>query len=467
MDDPYLEFFNLVVDPDIFIFRHVNLVKAFYDEYTSILRRKLEPVYREDLRRKYSLKSIIKYISPSRLSHGIIFLFKKGKTSSKSTIWYGLSDRYVEENGKYEDVYNYDVMLTLPFENVIRLQDSRDKVPKIYPADLYFEDFAIPLGLIQIFLYGFWFKSLKRFTENVYQIFRNKDFTKRQIFRITLKFWGKYYLYKLILRKLQVNQAISLCHYSKHSFNLACHQLGIPNVELMHGHIMRTHPYYNIPNLPVEFENPIRQLIPDFLGVYGEYWRNNLLAGKQFAANQIKVVGYYLHTGKASINEKLQTPKRILITTQPHVQKEILEYVKYLQNQLDPKLFHVIIKPHPAEDYAKYLALQDGRLVSISTTDVYHLLPVSDIHISVFSTVLFEAVRYGLCNYVLFVDRFARECMDVVNSGVAKALYPDQIPVMYDKTHINPKYYFDDFHPDRILNLIQFNNGFPSDPISG
>jgi hypothetical protein len=221
----------------------------------------------------------------------------------------------------------------------------------------------------------------------------------------------------------------------------------------MHGHIMRTHPYYNIPNLRPEFFLSMRELLPDAIGVYGQYWKENLIDGKQFSSEQVKVAGYYLHNG-GIYKSKQDERNTILITTQPHVQKEIIEYVSFLKEKLDAKTTKVIIKPHPAEDISNYLAIQDEKLVYVITGDVYTLLQSADIHISVFSTVLFEAIRYDLANYVLFVDRFARECNDILESGVAERINLDEVPIINPAALKNARYYFDDFDIQRFRDMI-------------
>ncbi len=82
------------------------------------------------------------------------------------------------------------------------------------------------------------------------------------------------------------------------------------------------------------------------------------------------------------------------------------------------------------------------------------MLQTADIHISVFSTVLFEAIRYDLTNYVLFVDRFARECNDILESGVAERLNLDEIPALNPAASKTARYYFDDFNSQRFRDMI-------------
>ncbi len=459
MEDTFLNFFSIVDDPNSFVFNCENLVKLFYDEYTTLLKKKTEPVYRKDLRNKYNVQALIRYLSPVRMIKAWSFLLRESRLTDRKIFWYGLTDRYVTVHNEVYDVYNFNIVKTLGRDEVVCMQDTSDKHKKSFMPDFYLEDFVLPLLIIQVYLTIFEYSSRKRFGKGLINKYPELGFTQKQINRILVKFWAKYFLFRFILKKLKVKSAISLCHYSKHPFNLACRQLGISNLELMHGHIMRTHPYYNIPNLRPEFTLPMRELLPDTIGVYGQYWRETLIEGKQFSSEQIKIVGYFLHTNELN-RPSLDERTTFLITTQPHVQKEIIEYVSFLKDKLDAKTTRVIIKPHPAEDIRNYLTLLDGQLVTVSTTDVYSLLPISDVHISVFSTVLFEAVRYRICNYVLFVDRFARECNDVVNSGVARVLYSDQIPVLYKKMEINQKYYFDDFLPDCFLKLIQIKKDF-------
>jgi hypothetical protein len=453
MEDIFLNFFSIVDDPNSFVFHHANMVKIFYDEYTTILKKKTEPVYRKDLRNKYSLQALIRYLSPARLFKAWSFILKESRQPDGKVFWYGLTDRYVTVENEVYDVYNYNILKTLGRENVICMQDTRDKQSKKYLPDIYLEDFALPVFFLQVYLTVIWNRKINRFAKNLVQKYPKLGFSSKQVKRIVVKFWAKYFLFRSILKKLKSKSVVNLCHYSKHSFNLACRHLGIPNLELMHGHIMRTHPYYNIPNLPPGFFLPMRELLPDTIGVYGQYWKDNLIEGKQFSCEQVKVAGYYLHNG--GIHKSKQDERTtILITTQPYVQKEIIEYVSFLKSHLNASTTKVIIKPHPAEDISNYLAIQDSQLVYVITGDVYTLLQTADIHISVFSTVLFEAIRYDLANYVLFVNRFARECNDIIDSGVAERLNLDEIPALNPVISKNARYYFDDFDIQRFHDMI-------------
>lgn len=90
--------------------------------------------------------------------------------------------------------------------------------------------------------------------------------------------------------------------------------------------------------------------------------------------------------------------------------------------------WHVVIKPHSAEEPSSYEPLLVNGFITLSTENVYSLLQKCDIHISVYSTVLFEAALFPLTNYCLFVDELREKCEEIIASGVAQRLDYDELP---------------------------------------
>jgi hypothetical protein len=90
--------------------------------------------------------------------------------------------------------------------------------------------------------------------------------------------------------------------------------------------------------------------------------------------------------------------------------------------------------------------------VTRTDTSPYRLLPHVDIHISLYSTLLYEAVRYNVANYVLLVDGAPMICHRIIESGVAYPLELHQLPEIDARLdEQDAKRYFADFRPSVLF----------------
>ena len=133
------------------------------------------------------------------------------------------------------------------------------------------------------------------------------------------------------------------------------------------------------------------------------------------------------------------------------MQRELLDYIAFLKTALARYEWEIVIKPHPRENAAPYEALVEAGFVSISGRTAYELLAECDVHISSYSSVLYEAILYGVCNYSLYVDRYAQYCDEVISSGVALPLRPDQVPAPCASDVEEARFYLDDYHSDVLF----------------
>jgi hypothetical protein len=255
-----------------------------------------------------------------------------------------------------------------------------------------------------------------------------------------------------LLVLLAPSRVFLIAYYGKIPLIAACKSRGIEVVELMHGTIVDTHPQYNFPK---SYSHLFRRgLFPDKIAVFGEYWKQVLIEGNLFPPDAIVVSGYYFKVvdpehgaGRAETGDRTV----VLFSTQPKLQREFCDYVSFLKSRLDPERWQIIIKPHPKEDKTVYAPLVEPDFVAVSETNVYELLTHADVHISVYSSVVHEAARYGVCNYALFVDSVADHWRTIVDSGVALPLLPDQIPEFCVPPPSKAHYYFAEYDPSVLF----------------
>jgi hypothetical protein len=433
------KFFQVVDDPKDFQILGVNLAKLFYDIYCSDEISKLSPSFSQEIlnRRRRALLSILLFIP------AIIHLLWLAFSSRRhpKILFYEGAIRTIISNGVLYDQYNSKIIDSKGRHNFILLQEAEQSRKRMYHSDIYIIFFRWIIFLIAKVFWWIHRKEVTVFASKLTHKCSSFNWTTDRIVFKTNQFFGEYIFFRFLIKLLRPKGIILICHYSKESFIAACHSLKHPVTEIQHGHILRNHPFYNIPDFNEEFRTAFTTLLPDYLGVYGKFWKENLIEGKQFHVSSIFILGYYLKQPD-TVKKQREGKTIILITTQPHVQRSIIEYVKFLSQVLSPKEWQVIIKPHSAEDTAPYENLAIHDFIIVSTTSVYTLLQLCDIHISVFSTVLFEALMFPVVNYSLYVEEVRVQCEEITSSRVALRLNSNEIPDPAKKPPMGSSHFF-------------------------
>ncbi len=229
--------------------------------------------------------------------------------------------------------------------------------------------------------------------------------------------------YAKLLQRLKPKVVFIVCAYTYKRMALinACKSAGIPTVELQHGFIYDNHPGYSYS------ENYGNNFFPDFLFAHGSFFKDELIKNsKIFTDEQIKVVGspFLEFYDKANISLQntellnfIKNKKVILFSGQDSVQKSNREFLKELLPQL-PKGYVLILKTHPAEHNAKdfYKDLfQHQNFYLEEHENILSLLKISNIHSTVYSTVLFEALFFQKPTILLHSEKYSSAAEHLVN----------------------------------------------------
>lgn len=444
-------FFSIVDDPNVFQFKQLNFSKYFYDKYLLKKNFQNKQNYSPN---KITFKSLL--LSPFFLLSGIfnLAILAFNKKNKGKYFFVGSGARSVKQNNEEFDIYNFNIINYLGKENVINIQNPRTGNKYKYQADLYILDFFPILGILFLGIKLFYFKEIKQFAENLNLKYPNLGFSKSEISNAVSITYSQYLFNLFILRLLKPKSIIMICHYAYHGLICASKKEKIKTIELMHGLILNGHKHYCINDFKESFRSAFDFMLPDFIYVYGQYWKDILISSKEFAKSKIEIIGYYLrqpHDSKL-ITKKSTEKTRILITSQTTIQKEMIDYIHFLKKNLDPNRWEVIIKPHPKEDHTKYFKLLEENFISINMNDIYSLLQNSNIHISGYSTVLYEAVLFNVINYTLVIKGYEHYSEEISNSGVAKKLFPDKLPETKSQKRIYDKNYFFAEFDGKILN---------------
>ncbi len=255
-----------------------------------------------------------------------------------------------------------------------------------------------------------------------------------------------------------LKQVITIVHYHNEAMISMSKERGLRVYELQHGIISTKDIFYALPMAV----SPIidKAFFPDKIFVYGAYWKHILMKGGEYfhRENDIVVLGnYFYQTNLANLNEERtfntfkESNKIILITTQTFMHEEFIEYILWLSNDLIKHNlpYKIVLKRHPSEKGELYDCFLKSKNVLICDFNLSFLFKNSDIHISIYSTTLFDALQYGLPNFSLASYHSEDYREEILQEKIALPLGKKENPVFLleqsPKENFDYKYYFDDF----------------------
>jgi hypothetical protein len=443
-------FFKIVDAPKVFDFQGENLFTIFYKKWVD-RSTKSQGGWEVRTRRNLLLEISTRLLGFIKFLLVALFTGIYGRVTRQSkTLLFGAEGRHSVVGGATFDLYNARIVQQRGRDRFIIVENFDDGVDKQYRADLYLSDLCGVIGRLLRFICR-WALSddLRQYARSVVERYPDLGFSGDEIAEEALGFYTRFQLYRLLLTVLNPERVLLICYYGRESFIAACKHKGIQVTELQHGSILRTHPMYNFPE---SYRSLFHQApFPDKIAVYGRYWKEILVEDNIFPTDSVVIVGYYL---MIPAKEEISFPQEktvLLVSSQPTVQDKLRDYVSFLRSQLNRDQWCVVIKPHPREDPDLYTSLLDPKFIMLSDQSVYALLAHADIHVSVYSTVLYEAIRYTRCNYVLYVEGFDSYYDEIVDSGVALPINETQLPSSDRKVSVDSHLFFADYTPSVLF----------------
>lgn len=249
-------------------------------------------------------------------------------------------------------------------------------------------------------------------------------FSPTRIRRMFSSFWWQSLLYSYLLRYTGV-RTVFVADTGERALLKAARENGCLFVELQHGVFSPNHP----DALPINSELDSSDkglLLPDVIGLYGDYWSNihrHTLLGR---ANRIKTVGASLMEDfrlrrQANVHEDVLS---LLVTTQGLAREELITFLReFLSACLTP--FILNIKLHPMYDvnpkpYVDAFGT-DARVNIISGNvqpDTYELLTTCNLHLSISSSCHYDAIGLQVPTIVLCLPSHEL-ALDLVLAGEA------------------------------------------------
>lgn len=280
------------------------------------------------------------------------------------------------------------------------------------------------------------------------------------------QFFNSYRSNSRILKVLKPELAYFVCHYHKEGFILALKRNGIKTIELQHGLIAPEDIFYVFPDKVKAIKE--KALFADEIWVYGEFWKQRLLKGYEYGENQIKILGYYQyenlsvpHSIASQLTKLKGNKKVVLFTSQVTLAKEVSEYLLFLANDIKNKQLDYVIwlKMHPSENKNMYAALDGVDNIVIVEENPEYLFAYANLVVSVFSTTLYDAFRYNLPCFSLYIKEYADYVNSVVESGVAALIYNDQNPIEFlsNSSKANVSEYYEECDNNNFKKICTYN----------
>ena len=310
---------------------------------------------------------------------------------------------------------------------------------------------------------------LEEIYETLQVVQEKADFTPEELAQIQGAFylyWASFRVWDHILSQLKPARVLFIAHYHNEGLIRAMRHHQIEGWELQRGLIAKEDVFYVYPEQIRAIRE--RALFADKILTYGPHWSEILKQGYEYPADSIEEAGYYLYSNFEA-NPELQAEIKalgdektrfLLITGQKFLHPFFNNYIHWLAQDIKQKGQNAIIlfRPHRDSEPQTYKQLEDLPGVRIVTRSQLELLQVADLHLSIFSNMLYEAVRFGIPNYCLYVPECASYVDKIIQAGVAEKIEMNENP--FDKpmdqvTSRHPaEHYFAPFQPEVLKTGI-------------
>jgi len=200
---------------------------------------------------------------------------------------------------------------------------------------------------------------------------------------------------------------------------LACKKNQIKTIGMQHGMIWGTNPDYSHRDFRSK-NNPLGMPMPDVTLLFGDFSRRRLLENKTYPNEKLIVFGnpaffdlepIQIALASQDLKKKYDIPKNkkiLLLTTSKDQSYYRGDEIQTYDEQLLKKLleiysnhdnYYVVIKPHPGREYTglyqKLIDQKHAKNFVIIQDDLFELLYLSNLHLSVASTALIDSIALG------------------------------------------------------------------------
>lgn len=370
-----------------------------------------------------------------------------------------------DETGAPKLQYFHRFQQLLPREEIALVYLTSSGEPPVKP-DFYLHQILQQIG--SVFPDDGEMKFLSELKRCYQTIATKSRFSQTELHHIKTgfeEFWRQYRALKLFFAGTKARKAIIIPGYYTEQTIAALKINGIEVIEVQHGVITPASHFYIYP--PKIKEAAKKALFADRIWLFGEFWKQQLLKGSEFSADQMTIVGDYFLRQETPPSDPqqfeafaAQFPRLLLIGTQTKRHPQFIELISGLSEKYlsDKTGCGIVLKPHPAEDPELYSAVTEQPNVLLTDASLDFLYPRCDAYISMYSNTLFEATQFpALAKYVLRTDETAALAEAVAASGVARILKPGDDPMKNTAPQAEApesRFFFAPFNEGLIRSLL-------------
>jgi hypothetical protein len=318
--------------------------------------------------------------------------------------------RSEKQDGLYKDVYFDDLLLEIgsyyKIEDPIYKVFIKNRKVSLVQSDLTSTAFTVVSQLLaRLGLPPGVHDVAERLSRCLNSERTLDDFTPQRLsIACSHFFWSKKF-YAWLLRRIQPEYLFLITAYSSHNVVAAAKEQGIKVIEFQHGLINRYHPGYSWSAWAAAYKGQMP--IPDRLFLYGEYWKQELMANG-FWDKELRVVGSSRIDQYRQSKAKQSEHCLIVFTAQNVDTQRLIAFLSHFlevsRNQLD---FRLYIKLHPGEQNKDIYETAFGHhdnvqvLLGREQPSTFHLLSQANFHVSISSTCHYEALALGVPTIIL------------------------------------------------------------------
>ena len=371
---------------------------------------------------------INKLVNLKRFFIGISTLF-----SSKSAIWIKKNcyviwgnARRKKENNFYIDIYSEPFVKLFSEKNNFYILEKEighgHRKPVKYNNNYYYAEQLFALAyLLSIFNITKFNRKELLVISKLEKIIYEKFYYKIDILKLVqkrIRRWRAIYPFmRSFFEFKKIKIFITVGFSGSEPVIAAAKSLNITTIDLQHGSFARGKMNY-------DYKSGIKNSsFPDYLLTFGDFWKLNF----SFPINKDKVTSF----GYPYLNEKyekyshIKRENRILIVSQglKEIETGLVNFTVDLKKYFSEK-FIVEFRPHPSTFFFKepeyFKKLKDNNiLISGRDDDLYLSFAKSCFQVGVYSTALYEGLKFGVPCYVLKIDRF-KFMQELVDAKVAR-----------------------------------------------
>ncbi|WP_140411250.1 hypothetical protein [Chromobacterium violaceum] len=235
-----------------------------------------------------------------------------------------------------------------------------------------------------------------------------------EVIMLHAKFAAGVILYRMIFAPLRISEAFVVSAYSNSESCAALKMKKVLVTEIQHGVIGSVHRGYNYAcrhgDIPV----------PDYVSVYDEFWRTELLDAGFFKPEQIRIGGRVKYQLAEKETVSFSKPY-IIFTGQGILKKEVCDFIReYGERGGNARLFYI---PHPTESEVYLAGVNDAanqfdniEILAKKNCSTEALIMNAVAHVSIYSSCHFDAVHYLGKTYIF--DAFPDNVMHYYSSRV-------------------------------------------------